>query len=651
MFLTRQRILVSFNRLDKLHPFFGTVFLALKKAGVEPINPMRLNFLEVIGTFLKEYYSPPGYPFIYNPFRLTSKTPQRWNGEEYARSLQAMVEDAFSKVLISENGERWAWQPEYIQALKEYLPDGQLPTFDLAAWLFHANDWNESVQASDVVEAFFSEFHVTEEERVLFDTVIPNEQLAEPGWFQTWSISPEDLWRQRPMGFQPSPPTEDIRLQKLELIGVGPAKRMEFSPTSRLNIITGDNGLGKTFLLECAWWALTGTWASGIAAGPREDAPYDMPYIAAQIGKGDATDLTRSARFDWELHGWSSHGLAGNVPGIPYSQVDTLPLSIFAQADGSFTILDPSKQVASQNQHPFLAQYQPQYEELEPITFSASEVWQGTGERYRGAQRVVISNGLLRDWINWYYAEPTRFQQFTTVLKDLSPDRAQPLVPGKLMRWSVLDAREMPTLKFPYGEIPLIHCSAGIQRIVALAYMLVWTWNEHVITSGAWRKEPRRSLVLLIDEMEAHLHPFWQRVIVPALMEVMQKLVKEVKTQLIIATHSPLVLASVETRFDETRDRLFHLDIQEGLPHLEELPFVKRGRSDLWLISEVFGLKQPRSKEAEEVIEAAKRLQQTKEPARKDVRRITKQLIEVLAPDDEFWPRWTYFASQRGVKL
>ena len=35
---------------------------------------------------------------------------------------------------------------------------------------------------------------------------------------------------------------------------------------------------------------------------------------------------------------------------------------------------------------------------------------------------------------------------------------------------------------------------------------------------------------------------------------------------------------------------------------LEELPFVKRGRADLWLMSEVFGLGQPRSLPAEHAI-------------------------------------------------
>lgn len=35
---------------------------------------------------------------------------------------------------------------------------------------------------------------------------------------------------------------------------VGPAPEMEVELAPRLNLITGDNGLGKSFLLDVAFW-------------------------------------------------------------------------------------------------------------------------------------------------------------------------------------------------------------------------------------------------------------------------------------------------------------------------------------------------------------------------------------------------------------
>ena len=49
-------------------------------------------------------------------------------------------------------------------------------------------------------------------------------------------------------------------LERLELENVGPAPEMMLNLAPRMNLITGDNGLGKSFLLDVAWWALTRKW-------------------------------------------------------------------------------------------------------------------------------------------------------------------------------------------------------------------------------------------------------------------------------------------------------------------------------------------------------------------------------------------------------
>lgn len=58
-------------------------------------------------------------------------------------------------------------------------------------------------------------------------------------------------------------------LGHLELSNVGPAPKLEIDFAERLNLITRDNGLGKSFLLDVAWWALTQTWAREMARPAR----------------------------------------------------------------------------------------------------------------------------------------------------------------------------------------------------------------------------------------------------------------------------------------------------------------------------------------------------------------------------------------------
>jgi AAA domain, putative AbiEii toxin, Type IV TA system len=266
---------------------------------------------------------------------------------------------------------------------------------------------------------------------------------------------------------------------------------------------------------------------------------------------------------------------------------------------------------------------------------------------------VVRCRGLIEDWNTWQSTELERFEVFCEALKALSPHPQYPLTPGRSIRVPELGVSLVPTLEFSYGSVPVILCSAGIKRIVALAYMLVWAWHEHVEQSELIRKDPQRSIVLIIDEMEAHLHPFWQRAIVPAIIAVIKALSKEASTQILIATHSPLVLASMEPVFDEDVDKLFHLkmDDDNGLVELNEEPFVKQGRIDRWLTSDIFGLEQPRSMEAEQAIQEANNIQLEKKPDPQAIQDISDRLKNVLAQDDEFWPLWTYFAKESGVEL
>ena len=117
----------------------------------------------------------------------------------------------------------------------------------------------------------------------------------------------------------------------------------------------------------------------------------------------------------------------------------------------------------------------------------------------------------------------------------------------------------MPTIRHPYGETPIQFASAGVKRIVALAYLIVWAWEEHKEQSKQIQKDPQHNLVILIDEIESHLHPQWQRRILPSLLQVEKDLDAELNTQFLISTHSPLVMASVEPSFNPQLDKLIHL--------------------------------------------------------------------------------------------
>ena len=59
-------------------------------------------------------------------------------------------------------------------------------------------------------------------------------------------------------------------LSKLNLRGIGSVRNLEIEFGDRLNILTGDNGLGKSVLLGVIWWGLTDNWI-GLPALPNFD--------------------------------------------------------------------------------------------------------------------------------------------------------------------------------------------------------------------------------------------------------------------------------------------------------------------------------------------------------------------------------------------
>jgi hypothetical protein len=139
---------------------------------------------------------------------------------------------------------------------------------------------------------------------------------------------------------------------------------------------------------------------------------------------------------------------------------------------------------------------------------------------------------------------------------------------------------------------------------------------------------------------------------------VRKDLASELKVQLLVATHSPLVMASIEPLFDIQKDKIFHLnlvrhDLFGTEVELQEPEFSLYGTVDSWLRSDFFELAQPRSEEAEKAIEDAKKLQMREENITKEeIIEVSRRLEKYLpAFGDGFWPRWTYFAEQHGVEL
>ncbi|MCP4687729.1 MAG: AAA family ATPase [Desulfobacterales bacterium] len=423
--------------------------------------------------------------------------------------------------------------------------------------------------------------------------------------------------------------------------GASSRMRMDFAP--RLNILTGDNGLGKTFAMDIAWWALTGTWA-GLPALPGPDESV-TPRIEFGLDEEHGGRGEYSARYDFQNQEWSPPDAAA-PPGA---------LVIYVRVDGRVSVFDPSRNLETNGRAlpggddpSGIVEKRTSGKRVDAYHFTRKKILDGL---YNGDQ--VLCNGLIRDWEIWRHQSPEIFRIFKGALERLSPHEDELIRTGESIRVSIKDARKIPTIAAPYGPVPITHVSAGMRRVLSLAYILIWAWSEHVEVSALMKKRPVDRLVLLFDEVEAHLHPMWQRVFLPSIFKVVKMLRDDLAVQIIAGAHAPLVLASVETEFREDKDRILNFKFEDRELSVREIHWAKQGDAVNWLVSDTFGLRQARSKEAEKAIRAAEAfmLGEIRElPDGLDTKdAIHKELQRVLPGHDQFWPRWMVETRESGA--
>jgi energy-coupling factor transporter ATP-binding protein EcfA2 len=170
------------------------------------------------------------------------------------------------------------------------------------------------------------------------------------------------------------------------------------------------------------------------------------------------------------------------------------------------------------------------------------------------------------------------------------------------MRLSRID-RETKQLYFKTvdGEVPLAQLSDGYQSMAAwcgdLLYRITQTFpdrNDPMATRG----------VLLIDELDLHLHPKWQRLLVDFLTGTFPHL------QFIATTHSALAAQQCGT------DELYVIRREGAQQRPRLVPFVGEPRKMLLhqlLLSPMFGLQSLESVDVEESRNAARELASRKQ--------------------------------------
>jgi hypothetical protein len=213
-----------------------------------------------------------------------------------------------------------------------------------------------------------------------------------------------------------------------------------------------------------------------------------------------------------------------------------------------------------------------------------------------------------------------RFQRVKDTLVDLLEDVSDLRVAG------LDNAPPTPRVeaRTPYGWVPVRDLSLGYRTLMAWVVDLAARMFARYPNSENPLAEPA---ICLVDEIDLHLHPKWQRKLIGYLDQ------RFPNTQFIVTAHSPLVVQAAENANIAVLER--H-DGDDFVTIHNDREAVRGWRIDQILTSELFGLDGPRSPKVNELMrERARILGQAElsEADRAELRRLDEQFAQLPEGD------------------
>ena len=354
---------------------------------------------------------------------------------------------------------------------------------------------------------------------------------------------------------------------------------------ARWTLLLGDNGVGKTTLLQCLAWM------------------RPVPFGAL---KGDKPKKIQPALTDEENEVFNSILRAGNEVTLNLKATLTIDQSLdrtekrqSAQEPGvnriETGISMDGKDSKLQTHRLKTNRVVGKFDDLtlvEPILFAygaarhmgksnldnkelddpLASLFSSSVELYDAEERLLELDYLaLKNERHEKRLQKIK-QVFATILPDVTGEGGVQILGPKAMG----HFGEAGGVRFttPYGDVPLSGLSLGYQTTLAWVLDLAIRLNEYYPESDNPLTEPA---IVIVDEIDLHLHPRWQRQIAAYLTQHFPK------TQFIATAHSPLMVQSAADA------NLVVLREEDGQVKIKNQPhFVEGWRADQILTSELF---------------------------------------------------------------
>ena len=317
-----------------------------------------------------------------------------------------------------------------------------------------------------------------------------------------------------------------MKLARVEIENYRAIEKLDLPLDPRLTVLHGDNGHGKTSVL--------GAIATGLGSIPGQLPDVSGVRFLQSDRRGSRqlrVGLTTVDGIAWErrVGGPQKRNVLRELKEVVEAIVKAdregtgpLHLPIVAFYDTDRAVFD-----SPQRRRGFITEF----------------------PRYRALQGALSARTDFRDFFQWFYAkenEELREQKeqgnFDYQLKDLQSVRSaiEAMLPGVSQPRIKLHPLRFVVSQVGDGnpeQLSINQLSGGYRIMLALAADLA----RRMAQGNPHLDDPLQSeAIVLIDEVELHLHPSWQQRILGDLARTFPN------TQFIVSTHSPQVLTTVK---------------------------------------------------------------------------------------------------------
>jgi hypothetical protein len=410
-------------------------------------------------------------------------------------------------------------------------------------------------------------------------------------------------------------------------------------------VLLGGNGMGKSTLLQAMAIALVGPLAGqrllnpgGWARKGREYGEFEASIIKGMLDLAERRPQRNAFETRFAVTG-SAEVVLHNKP-YDEPQLVSLPTDSKALMKGPYS---------AKNLGWFSCGYGPFRRLLGGASADSKQMFAaGRGIRYLTLFREAEALTGCAEWLSTLYSRSIDKQHEDRSRAKTTLDAVRRIVdkllPGQV-RITRVDSERLYFRSVGGADVTILDLSDGYRSFLALAIdvlrHLAGSVKDFAQLIEEENGEPRvvTEGVVLIDEVDAHLHPFWQREIGFRLRRVFPKM------QFIVTSHSPFVAQAAS---DDGLIVLRATTPSGAVEAHRPIESVKGWRADQILTSPLFGLTGTRDEETESLIRlhaelvAKRSWGQLKPVERKRLAGIEKKLAgRLTAPGDSIEERET----------